>query len=65
MRGKLKGWRTIAFNVLSTIFPIMSLTEWGAVLPDMWEPYWMLFVALGNTYLRTITTTPVGRSKRE
>jgi len=57
----MKGWRTIAFNILSAIVPILALTEWHAVFPTAWLPYWMLIVALVNTYLRTITTTPIGR----
>ena len=57
----MKGWRTIAFNILSTIIPIISLSEWNDVFPAEWLPYWLLVVAVANVYLRTITTTPIGR----
>ena len=57
----MKGWRTIAFNILSTAVPLISLTEWNAVFPAEWLPYWLLVVAIANVYLRTITTTPIGR----
>lgn len=60
---KLKGWRTIAFNVLSAVVPMISLTEWNALFSPEWLPYWLLFVALANVYLRTITTTPIGRKE--
>ena len=59
----MKGWRTITFNTISAIVPVVSLTEWHAVFPPDYLPYWLLFVALTNVYLRTVTTTPVGRPK--
>ena len=59
----MKGWRTVTFNVLSTVVPIISLTEWRAVFPSEWLPYWLLAVAIANIYLRTITTTPMGRAQ--
>lgn len=59
----MKGWRTIAVNLLSTAIPIMELTEWREVLPDGWLPWYVLGLALANVWLRSITTTPVGRAK--
>jgi len=56
----MKGWRTVAFNVLSTAVPLLSLTEWHSVIPEGWLNIWMLCVALANVYLRLITTGPVG-----
>lgn len=57
----MKGWRTLAFNILSAIVPILSLTEFRGVLPEAWLPLWMLFVAVANVVLRMVTTSPVGR----
>jgi hypothetical protein len=57
----MKGYRTIAFNTLSAVVPIVSLTEWHAVFPAEWLPYWLLVVALINVYLRTVTSTALGR----
>lgn len=59
----MKGYRTIAVNLLSTIVPIMALTEWRDVLPKDWVPYYALGLAVANVWLRSITTTPVGRSE--
>lgn len=56
----MKGWRTLAFNVLSIVVPVVSLMEWQDVVPPAYLPGWMLFVALANVGLRLITTTPVG-----
>ena len=57
----MKGWRTITVNILSTAVPFLMLTEWREVFPEAYLPFWMLFVALMNVWLRMITTTPVGR----
>lgn len=59
----MKGWRTILFNAVSSIVPILSLTEWHGLIPAEWLPYWLLFVAVANLWLRVITTTPVGKSE--
>ena len=56
----MKGYRTITFNVLSAVVPILTLTEFNAVVPQEYLPYWLLGVAVVNVYLRTITTTPMG-----
>ena len=57
----LKGWRTIAFNVLTGALLLASLPEFIAVLPSEWVPWVALFNVLGNMGLRYITTTPMGR----
>lgn len=59
--ARLKGWRTIIFNVASAIIPIMELTEVRDVMPDEWMQWYMLAVALGNMYLRARTTSPLGK----
>ena len=57
----MKGYRTVAFNVLSMMVPILSLPEFHGVVPVEYLPFWMLFVAVANVTLRMITTTPVGK----
>lgn len=57
----LKGYKTILFNVLAAVVPIMELTELSAVVPDHYLPFYMLVIAMGNMYLRTVTTSPVGK----
>lgn len=57
----MKGFRTITFNVLATAVPILELTEFRDVLPDVWLPWYALGVALANMYLRYITTTALGQ----
>lgn len=57
----MKGWRTIVFNVLAAIVPVLELTELRAVIPADWLPWYMLGVVLANMALRYVTTTPVGQ----
>ena len=68
----LKGWRTVAFNILAAVplvidaalpmlHEIASLPEIRDLIPSSWLPYYALSLALGNVFLRSITTTPLGR----
>lgn len=57
----LKGYKTIIFNMLAAVVPLMELTELKAVIPDNYLPFYVLAIALGNLYLRSVTTTPVGK----
>lgn len=59
----IKGWRTVALNILAMVVPIISATEWLNVLPKEWLPYYALGLALLNIFLRGVTNTPVGKSK--
>lgn len=58
----MKLWyksRTIIANVLMAILPIMTLTEFQAVLPPEWMHWYALGMVLANMTLRSITTKPV------
>ncbi len=57
----LKGYKTIIFNMLAAVVPLMELTELKAVIPDNYLPFYVLAIAMGNLYLRSVTTTPVGK----
>ena len=61
MTDMLKGWKTVAFNVLAAIVPILELTELKGLVPADYLPFYALSVALGNVYLRSITTTAIGK----
>lgn len=71
---RLKGWRTVMFNVAAGIvaavevalpvaLPVLGMPEVHGVLPDGWLPWYVLVVALGNVWLRAVTDTPVGRDR--
>ena len=58
-----KGWRTIAVNVALSILPIVELAEFRDVLPDDWLKWYALIIVLANMWLRTVTTTAMGRKE--
>tara|TARA_R110000824_G_scaffold44036_1_gene128434 strand:+ start:1356 stop:1571 length:216 start_codon:yes stop_codon:yes gene_type:complete len=61
IKDAFKGYKTVIFNLLAAIVPLMELTEMKGVVPEESLPFYVLAVALGNLYLRTVTTTPVGK----
>ena len=61
MLQSLKGWKTVTFNVLAAIVPILELIELKGIVPEEYLPFYALAVAMGNVYLRSVTTTPMGK----
>jgi hypothetical protein len=61
LRNKLKGYRTILVNTLLTVMPILEMTELLSVLPDGWQNWYAIAMAVINLWLRSITTTPMGK----
>ena len=61
MLQSLKGWKTVTFNVLAAIVPILELTELKGIVPEEYLPFYALAVAMGNVYLRSVTSTPMGK----
>lgn len=59
---RLKGFRTLVINIALAIMPILEMSEMLDVLPDGFEAAYAILIALVNLYLRSITTTPVGKS---
>ena len=53
MNDMLKGWKTVV--------PVLELTELKGLVPADYLPFYGLAVALGNVYLRSITTTAIGK----
>lgn len=65
----MKGYKTILFNVLVAIAPVLDvivllggMPEVGAIIPPEYYPLYTVAVALANKGLRMVTTTPVGKS---
>jgi len=57
----MKGWKTIAFNVLMAI--LLVVDQQGV---DVWglTTEWVAIIGtIGNFILRFLTSTPVGKSK--
>lgn len=58
---KLKGYRTLIWNVANSAIYAMELANTQFGVPESWMPIWMGVYILGNLLLRLYTTTPVGR----
>lgn len=61
MTDMFKGWKTVTFNVLAAIVPLLELTEMKGIVPEEYLPFYALAVAMGNVYLRSVTSTPMGK----
>jgi hypothetical protein len=61
LRNKLKGYRTVAVNSLLMVMPILEMSELLSVLPDGWQNWYAIAMAVINLWLRSITTTPLGK----
>lgn len=61
LRNKLKGYRTVLVNVLLTIMPVLEMSEILEVMPEGWENWYAIAMAVINLWLRSITTTPMGK----
>lgn len=73
MSRPLKGWWTVAFNIAAAsplaldaaqplITAILLLPEFQALIPEALLPYYGLFLAAVNIWLRSITDTPIGKA---
>ena len=60
--NRLKGFRTLMVNIVLSIMPILEMSEMLDVLPDDYEAPYAIMIAFVNLYLRSITTTPFGKS---
>ncbi len=62
---KLKGYRTLVWNVLNGVamgmtITMESLSSAGWALPEWALPIWVVALTTSNIGLRLVTTTPVG-----
>jgi hypothetical protein len=57
---RFKGRRTQLIAAVSTIIPILELSEWRSIIPADYWPYFAIGLALLMLVMRQITTSPVG-----
>jgi len=64
LNRQLKGYRVLLFNLFCAC--LTALPEFLPAIKDTFSDRWYLilsiFCAVGNAYLRTLTTTPVGQT---
>lgn len=59
MEKSLLGSNTFWFNAVSFTVFVLALPQFVAVVPVSWLPYVGLVAAIGNGWLRTITSVPI------
>lgn len=59
----MKGWRTLAVNLFVAIAGVLVAFDWTGSLPSQYAGIALVGVAVLNSILRYITTTPVGQSE--
>jgi hypothetical protein len=61
MLDLLKGWRTIALNLIALLLPLFE--EFGVIayIPKQYMVWYVLAIIAMNLVLRLATTTPVGK----
>ena len=76
MTRPLKGWWTVAFNIAAAsqlaldaaqplIVAVLMLPQFQALIPEALLPYYGLFLAAVNIWLRSITDTPIGKAAQD
>lgn len=56
----IKGYKTVIFNVLAAILPVMEAAGADLGLEGNGLALYALAVTIGNVVLRFFTTTPIG-----
>lgn len=59
----MKGWKTVLFNVLAAIIPVLEVSGTDLGLEGQQLAIYGLGVTVANLVLRFFTTTPVGKSE--
>lgn len=70
MPKKLKGYRTVLFNIVAAA-PVLAevVTQIAvdptvhAIIPPKYLPHYIAAVTIGNIILRAVTNTPLGKKK--
>ncbi len=56
----MKGFRTIGFNILAAILPILEAADLTDTFGTNGMAIYGVIMAAANIYLRSVTTTPLG-----
>ena len=56
-----KGWKTLLFALIIGIIGVLDGFQWVDVIPDKFEPFAIPLIAIVVGYLRSISTTAIGK----
>ena len=55
----MKGFKTVIFNVLASILPILESADFVSLMNDEFTALYGALIAFGNIYLRSKTDTKI------
>jgi hypothetical protein len=58
----MKGWKTVFFNAILALIGVLEAADWADIVPEGWTGAALIVVGVVGTWLRKITTTPLGES---
>lgn len=58
----MKGWKTIVFNVLAAILPVLETADLTDVLGPQGMAIYAGAITIANIVLRAFTNTPIGKA---
>jgi hypothetical protein len=59
----MKGFRTVTFNVLAVVLPVLEAADFTDVLGVQGMAVYGVVMSVANIILRALTTTPILRSE--
>ena len=60
---RTKGWKTLGLSVAVAVIGALDAFEWVDVIPENIEPFIIPLLGIVFGYLRSITTTAMGKSE--
>jgi hypothetical protein len=59
----MKGWRTFLVQLVTGLVGLAVTLDWAPIIGDRHAGVFLIVLAMVNTGLRAVTTTPPGRSE--
>ncbi len=58
----MQGWKTLIFGALITLLGGIQAADIAVIVPEQYQGIVMSVIGVIVMFLRTITTTPIGKS---
>lgn len=59
----MKGWKTLLFAIILAIAGVLEQFDWVQIVPDGFGGIAMAVVGFIVAWLRSVTSTPLGKAK--
>jgi len=61
--SKIKGFKTIMFTIIVSVFALLEMTDLTGVLSEDKMPYMVIGIGIINIVLRAVSTTNIGKNE--